>query len=55
LNLVFLLADQARKEEMKHQMVRRLALNELRKPERLNKLAEHQRDRILEWYRRSEQ
>lgn len=54
-NLVLLLADQARKEEMKHQMVRRLALNELRKPERLNEFAEHQRDRILEWYRRSEQ
>lgn len=54
-NLVFLLADQARKAEMKHQMVRRLALNELRKPERLNEFAEHQRDRILEWYRRSEQ
>ncbi len=54
-NLVFLLADQARKDEMKHKMVRRLALNELRKPERLNEFAEHQRDRILEWYRRSEQ
>ena len=54
-NLVFLLADQARKDEMKHKMVRRLALNELRNPERLNEFAEHQRDRILEWYRRSEQ
>jgi len=54
-NLVFLLADQARKEEMKHKVARRLALNELRKPEKLNEFAEHQRDRILEWYRRSEQ
>jgi hypothetical protein len=54
-NLVFLLADQARKEEMKHRMVRRLALNELRAPARLNEFAEHQRDRILEWYQRSEQ
>jgi hypothetical protein len=54
-NLVFLLADQARKEEMKHQMIRRLALNELRRLERLNEFAEHQPDRIPEWYRRSEQ
>ena len=54
-NLVFLLADQARKEEMKHKMVRRLALNELRRPERLNEFPDHQQDRIREWYQRSEQ
>ena len=54
-NLVFLLADQARKEEMKHKMVRRLALNELRRPERLNEFPSHQQDRIKEWYQRSEQ
>ncbi|QVL47522.1 MAG: DUF499 domain-containing protein [Thiocapsa sp.] len=53
-NLVFLLADQARKEEMRHKMVRRLALNELRRPERLNELPDHQQDRIKEWYQRSE-
>jgi hypothetical protein len=54
-NLAFLLADQARKEEMKHKMVRRLALNELRRPERLNEFPSHQQDRIKEWYQRSEQ
>jgi len=54
-NLVFLLADQARKVEMKHKMVRRLALNELRRPERLNEFPDHQQDRIREWYQRSEQ
>lgn len=53
-NLVFLLADQSRKEEMRHKMVRRLALNELRRPERLNELPDHQQDRIKEWYQRSE-
>lgn len=42
------------KEEMRRHMVRRLALSDLRKPERLNELAEHQRDLILEWFRRSE-
>jgi hypothetical protein len=53
-NLVFLVADAGRKEEMRRHMVRRLALSDLRKPERLNELAEHQRDLILEWFRRSE-
>jgi hypothetical protein len=36
-------------------MVRRLALNELRRPERLNEFPSHQQDRIKEWYQRSEQ
>ena len=54
-NLVFLLADQGRKDEMKHKMVRRLALNELRRPERLKEFPDHQQDRIKEWYQRSEQ
>lgn len=53
--LVFLVADAARKDEMRHMMTRRLALEEIRRPERLNELADHQRDRVLEWYRRSEQ
>ena len=53
-NLVFLVADAGCKEEMRRHMVRRLALSDLRKPERLNELAEHQRDLILEWFRRSE-
>jgi hypothetical protein len=54
-NLVSLLADQGRKEEMRHKMVRRLALNELRRPERLKEFPDHQQDRIKEWYQRSEQ
>jgi len=53
-NLVFLLVDQARKEEMKHKMVRRLALNELRRPERLNEFPAHQQDKINGWYHGSE-
>jgi hypothetical protein len=53
-NVVFLVADAGRKEEMRRKMVRRLALDDLRRPERLNELAEHQRDRVLEWFRRSE-
>jgi hypothetical protein len=31
-----------------------LALSELRRPERLNELPDHQQDRIKEWYQRSE-
>ncbi len=54
-DVVFLVVDAARREEMSRQMVRRLALDELRRPERIKDLAEHQRDRLLEWYRRSEQ
>lgn len=53
-NLVFLLADQNRKAEMRHRMVRRLALNELRRPERLNEFPPHQQDKIKEWYHGSE-
>jgi hypothetical protein len=54
-NLAFLLADKARKPEMKQKMAWRLALNALRRPEKLNDFAEHQRERILEWWHRSEQ
>ena len=54
-NLVFLLADQTRKPEMKQRMARRLALNELRRPERLAEFPDHQQDKIKEWYQRSEQ
>jgi Protein of unknown function (DUF499) len=45
-NLVFLVVDAARKDEMRQKMVRRLALDDLRRPERLNELAEHQREQI---------
>jgi Protein of unknown function (DUF499) len=45
-NLVFLVVDGARKDEMRQKMIRRLALDDLRRPERLNELAEHQREQI---------
>ncbi len=45
-NLVFLVVDAARKDEMRQKMIRRLALDDLRRPERLNELAEHQREQI---------
>jgi hypothetical protein len=54
-NLVFVVVDAQRKEDMKRKMIRRLALEDLRRPERLNDLAEHQQDRLKEWYQRSEQ
>ena len=53
--LVFLVADEVRKDEMRKMMVRRLALEALRQPERLSELAEHQRDRVLELFQRAEQ
>jgi len=54
-SLVFLVADDARKEEMRSSIVRRLALLELKKPERLAELAEHQQAKVRELERRSEQ
>lgn len=54
-NLVFVAVDALKKEEMKKKMVRRLALSALRDPERRKYLAQHQQDRLDEWYRRSEQ
>jgi Predicted ATPase (AAA+ superfamily) len=54
-NLVFVVADEARKDEMRHKMYRRLALEDLKKPERLAELAEHQQARIKELEARSQQ
>ena len=53
--LVLLASDEARKDEMRHKMTRRLALQELRKPERLGELAEHQQAKVRELEGRSEQ
>lgn len=47
-NVVFLLADEARKEDMRGKMVRRLALIDLKNPERLKDLAEHQQNKVKE-------
>lgn len=54
-NLVFIVADDAQRDEMKAKMVRRLALEAMRLPERLKELAEHQQNKLQELYRRSEQ
>ncbi|MFP5237649.1 MAG: ATP-binding protein [Acidobacteriota bacterium] len=47
-HLIFLVADEARKDEMKHKVVQRLALQDLKTPERLKDLAPHQQDKIKE-------
>lgn len=52
-HLVFVVADEARKDEMRHKVVRRLALADLRKPERLTELAEHQQAKVKELEQRS--
>ena len=54
-HLVFVAADEARKEDMRRRACRRLALREMRKPERLAELAEHQQDQVREMEARSEQ
>ena len=54
-NLVFLVADDGLRDEMKAKVLRRLALEALRSPQRLAELAQHQQDKVQEWYRRSEQ
>ena len=54
-NVVFLVADEALKDEMKAKMNRRLALEAMREPQRLDELAEHQQQKIHELYERSEQ
>ena len=54
-NVVFVVADEARKEEMRRKTVHRLALRELKKPERQADLAEHQQAQVRELEARSEQ
>lgn len=54
-NVVFLVADETLTKEMRQRMVHRLALEDLRRPERLQDLADHQRDKVQELFRRSEQ
>ena len=53
-NLVFVITDEARKEEMRRKTYRRLALREMKKPERLVDLAEHQQNQVREMEARSE-
>ena len=54
-NLVFAVADDARKDDMRRKTYHRLALRELKKPERLIDLAEHQQAKVRELEARSEQ
>ena len=54
-NVAFVVADDARKEEMRRKTSHRLALRELKKPERLADLAEHQQAQVREMEARSEQ
>lgn len=53
-NLVFVLADDAKIEDMRVQMARRLALRELKKPERIVQFAEHQQAMVREREAKSE-
>ena len=54
-NLVFVAADEARREDMRRRVYRRMALREMKKPERLIELAEHQQANVREMEQRSEQ
>ncbi len=54
-HVVFLAVDSSKRDEMRKKMVRRLALEALREPDLQRDLAEHQRDRLSEWYQRSAQ
>ncbi|MXY53195.1 MAG: ATP-binding protein [Gammaproteobacteria bacterium] len=53
-NLVFVAADDARRDDMRRAARRRLALAELIKPERIGELAEHQQSKVRELEQRSE-
>ena len=54
-HLVFVVADDARTEDMRNRTRRRLALQEMKKPEHLAELAEHQQAKVRELEARSEQ
>lgn len=53
-NLMFIVAEEGRIEEMRQKMARRLALRELKAPARLGELAEHQQIKVRELEGRSE-
>jgi hypothetical protein len=53
-HLVFVVADEARIEEMRKKTVRRLALAELIKPGRIDELADHQQRKVRELESKSE-
>lgn len=53
-NLVFVAADEARKEDMRCRSRRRLALQRLKQPDRIGELATHQQNKVRELEARSE-
>lgn len=53
-NLVFLVADERYREDMKQAVRRKLALAELKKPDRMRELAEHQQRTVNEEYDQSD-
>lgn len=53
-NLVFLVADDRHVQHMTSTVSRHLALQELKRPERLGELADHQKGQVIELARRSE-
>ncbi len=53
-NLVFVVADENKVSEMRRAIVRRLALQELKRPERIKELAEHQQAKVFELEKKSE-
>ncbi|BDA72472.1 hypothetical protein CAL7716_066380 [Calothrix sp. PCC 7716] len=54
-NLVFLVADDATRDEMKNKILYRLALDAMRAPDRMAQLPEHQQEKVNELYKKSEQ
>jgi len=52
-NVIFVVAEEAKINEMKREMARFLALHELIKPQRLTELAQHQQNTLLEWNRKA--
>lgn len=53
-NLLFVVADETKVNEMRRAIVRRLALQELKRPERVKELAEHQQAKVFELEKKSE-
>ena len=54
-NLIFVTADETRKDAMLKKIYRRLALVEMKKPENLDGLAEYQQEKVLAMEAKSEQ
>lgn len=54
-NVCFLAPDEALRDDMRRTVARRLALFELRKPDRIRELAQHQQDQLQQMFAQSEQ